>query len=217
MSDLPTEFHSDLFPAINDHLEFRGLTYVFFEQFTLPTPEQLELVASQLPGWSLITWGWWNGDADIEDQDIEAITDDGDSLSTLSETIIPSDLLGEGREPQPIEAVESLESIYAEQDNWGLVAISCPTWTTVAACEWRGCMNVAEPGEMALALKSWNTAWGVEVLAFGGEEDDADLLLRVPPAHTDNPDMIHAFAVAADQVTVFNDPALGQLISLWFD
>ncbi|OKX92435.1 hypothetical protein AUP71_13255 [Corynebacterium glutamicum] len=227
MSVAPETFRNNLFPEINATLEFRGLTYVFFEQFSLPTAEQLDLIQSTLPGWSLITWGWWNDDADIEDQDIEGITEEGDSFEDFSEenqtvALTTFGLNAEGlplgdRQLQPIDTAAELEQIFPEGDNWGLVAISCPNWRTVSACEWRDCMNVAEPDEMALTLKKWQDNWGIEALAFGGEEDDADLLVRIPAEHEANLEMYSALRVAADQVTIFKDDNLGQLANLWFD
>ncbi|ANE04643.1 hypothetical protein [Corynebacterium crudilactis] len=223
MPAIPEIFESDLFPEISGTKEFRGLTYIFFDQFTLPTSEQLE----QVPGWSVFTWGWWNAETDLDDADLEEITFDGDRLSQLSEISSASALntfslteqgLPNGeREPQLIESAEILTAIFAEEGTWGLVAISCPNWQVPAACEWLGCMNIAEPHEMALALKAWQTGWGVEALAFGGEEDDADLLLRIPDEHADNAELINAFAVAADQVRTFKHEDLGLLASLWFD
>ncbi|WP_096457740.1 hypothetical protein [Corynebacterium suranareeae] len=222
MSTLPAVFQSELFPEVSGVKEFRGLTYVFFDQFTLPTATQLEQATDA--GWSLITWGWWNTDTDLEDVDLEDITFEDDSWPKLSESSKTESLssfdlnfdgLSDGeREPQPIESVDSLDEIFAEEGDWGLVAISCPNWQVPAACEWLGCMNVGEPFEMAHVLKAWQDGWGVQALAFGGEEDDADLLLRVPE---ENEELLEAFAIASDQVITYNHEELGSLASLWFD
>ena len=222
MSTIPEVFTSDLFPENIGTKEFRSLTYIFFDQFNLPTAEQLE--QAKAAGWSLITWGWWNSDIDLEDTELEDITDEGDSLPKLTGEFAASslrtfDLDSQGlpnddREPQPIEEADSLDDIFSEDKAWGLVAISCPNWQVPAACEWLGCMNVGEPFEIAQVLKVWQNNWGVEALAFGGEEDDADLLLRVPE---ESGDLLKAFAVASDQVITYKNDDLGLLASLWFD
>lgn len=222
MSTIPDVFTSEVFPEISGTKEFRGLTYMFFDQFTLPTAEQLE--QAKAAGWSLITWGWWNSDTDLEDVELEDITNEGDSLPKLTDefavaSLSTFDLNSQGlpnddREPQPIEEADSLIDIFSEEEDWGLVAISCPNWQVPAACEWLGCMNVGEPFEMSHVLKVWQNSWGVEALAFGGEEDDADLLLRVPE---ESEELLKAFAVASDQVTTYTHEDLGLLANLWFD
>lgn len=52
---IPEVFTSDLLPENIGTKEFRSLTYIFFDQFSLPTAEQLE--QAKAAGWSLITWG----------------------------------------------------------------------------------------------------------------------------------------------------------------
>lgn len=227
MTTTPAVFGSDHFPGINDAVEFRGHRYVFFEQFSLPTPTQLQAIQQEAPEWSLITWGWWDGQADIADMDIEGIAFDSDSLDDLGE-LDPATQLGifdlgsDGRaggkrEPQPVNQTEDRSEVYPEGLNYGLVAVECPSWMTVAVCEWRGSENVAEPGSLAVVLQVWQEHWGVEVLSFGVEEGESELLVRVPQEPENLEEMLTAMAVASDGVTVYRDESLGLLLQLWWD
>lgn len=227
MVHIPTVFGGDDFPEINDIAEFRGHRYVFFEQFTLPTPTQLQALREDAPGWALITWGWWDGQADIADMDIEGIAFESDSLDDLGELDPAAQLdifaLGtDGRSsgnrgPQPITQAEDRAKVYPEGLNYGLVAVECPAWMTVAVCEWRGSENVAEPGSLAVVLQVWQEHWGVEVISFGAEEGESELLVRVPQDPQNLDEMLIAMAVASDGVTVYRDKNLGLLIQLWWD
>lgn len=227
VSNLPDVFHHDLFPEINDVVEFRGHRYVFFEQFDLPTLAQLKRVREAAPGWSLITWGWWDGQADIADMDIEGITFDSDNLEDLAELtpegqlpifdLNPAGLPSGDRVAQPIRQVEDRTELYSEGMGYGLVAVECPNWMTVAVCEWHGSDNVAEADSLAMVLRVWQERWGVEVLAFGAEEGDADLLVRLPQAPENREEMLTAMAVASDGVSFYEDDELGLLVNLWWD
>lgn len=227
MTPTPAVFDGDYFPEVNDVVELRGHRYVFFEQFSLPTPGQLQAVCQEAPGWSLITWGWWDGQADIADMDIEGITFDSDSLDDLGELDPATELgvfdlgsdgrAGGKREPQPISQIEDRTEVYPEDLNYGLVAVECPSWMTVAVCEWLGSGNVAGPGSLAIVLQVWQQRWGVKVLSFGAEEGQSELLVRIPQEPESLEEMLTAMAVASDGVTVYRDESLGLLIQLWWD
>lgn len=227
MSGIPAVFGSDLFPGINDVVEFRGHQYVFFEQFDLSTMAQLKAVRDNAPGWSLINWGWWNGQADIADMDIEGITFDSDNLENLIELtpagqlpifdLDPTGLSSGDRQVQPICQVDNRAELYSEGLGYGLVAVECPNWMTVAVCEWHGSDNLAEADSLAIVLQIWQQQWGMEVLAFGAEEGDSDLLVRLPPGLENRQEVLTAMAVASDGVSFYDDEDLGLLVNLWWD
>lgn len=227
MTAIPDMLGSDSFPEISDVVEFRGHRYVFFEQFDLPTPVQLQTVRDTAPGWSLLNWGWWDGQADIADMDIEGITFDSDNLEDLAELtsagqlaifdLGPDGLPAGKRVAQEIRQVEDRARLYPEGMGYGLVAVECPNWMTVAVCEWHGSDNVAEAGSLAKVLQVWQERWGVEVLAFGAEEGDADLLVRIAREPDNREEMLTAMAVASDEVSFYQDADLGLLVNLWWD
>lgn len=227
MSDIPGVFNSELFSEINDVVEFRGHRYVFFEQFDLPTMAQLKAVRDDAPGWSLINWGWWDGQADIADMDIEGITFDSDNLENLTELtparqlpifgLDPTGLSSGDRHVQPICQVDNRAELYSGGLGYGLVAVECPSWMTVAVCEWHGSDNLAEADSLAIVLQVWQQRWGMEVLAFGAEEGDADLLVRLPQELENREAVLTAMAVASDGVSFYDDEDLGLLVNLWWD
>ena len=222
MPALPEAFTQPEFPEISATEAFGEATLVFFDHFDFPTAEQLA-IADQLDGWSLIRWGGWNDTIDVDDVDLEELAsyadevpdDDAPSLTGLS---LNDDGLPNGeREPQPTINSQDIDELYPEAEGWGLIAISTPSPQAIATLAWQGCINVAEPHEMATAVEQWNQRFGVEVLAFGAEEDSDTLLLRIPDHSSTDEDLLQALATAADQVNLYHDPDLGQLASLWFD
>lgn len=81
-------------------------------------------------------------DSDHFPMDIQGIAFDSDSLEDLGE-LDPATQLGifdlgsDGRaggkrEPQPINQTEDRSEVYPEGMNYGLVAVECPNWMTVA-------------------------------------------------------------------------------------
>ena len=203
-----------------------GHRLVFFDVEGLPRPDQLTLMGEHAPGWSLLCWGLWDDETDIDDLDSRFLDDWGESLDELA-TTTPLEAFAQFRLPATGIATDA--KVTALPARWEddpemfthiipgcLVAVDASSAQAVSVCEWQGVANAGTPAELTRVLQRWHQAWGLHVLGFGAMEE-ADLIACIPHPPEDLTRVVNTLRLGCDDVTLAADTAYGLLIHLWWD
>lgn len=201
-------------------------TIVFFDVEGLPSPDQLTLMDKCAPGWSLLCWGAWDDDTDIDDVDEGFFDHWGDSLNEL-ETTTAQQAFAQFRLPDT--GVVTVEDVAAPPVRWvddvemithgipgQLVAVNTSAERAVSVCEWHGAVNAGTLAELTRVLERWHQVWGLTVMGFGNMEE-ADLVACIPDPPKDLASVVNTLRLGCDDVGLFHDPGYGLLIHLWWD